>query len=160
MSRRKTESRLWRKRRSRRQNPRGRATNGQPPGSAASNGSGDGWIRHGTALPSWTDLEPSRNRRRHTSDDSFLEKVSTGRFAVLLLAIAGVFTLYVGHVHATTDLLDRLQDVRAENRRLHLEHNRLKGEYDRQTGPSVIYERAQEMGLRASVRYGPPVSVE
>ena len=24
----------------------------------------DGWMRHGTALPSWADLEPSTNRKR------------------------------------------------------------------------------------------------
>ena len=120
----------------------------------------DGWVRHGTALPSWADLEPSTNRKRTGSDDDFLENVSTVRFALVILAVAAVFTLYVGHVHATTDLYNRLQQARTENQRLHLKHNRLQGAYDRRTGPSVIYERARELGLQESVTYGPPLSVE
>lgn len=126
---------------------------------ARTSGDTGGWVRHNTALPSWTDLE-TKNRRRRPAGESFLENVSTVRFSLLLLAIAGAFTLYVGHVHATTDLLNQLQEVRAENRRLYLKHNRLKGEYDRKTGPSVVYERAREMGLRASVSYGRPISID
>lgn len=122
--------------------------------------SSSGWRRHGTALPDWTDLEPSNNRRRDTSDESFLQNVSTVRFALLVLLIAGGFTLYVGHVHATKDLLNQVQEARSKNQQLHLKHNRLKGEFDRRTGPSVIYERAREMGLEASVTYGPPISID
>jgi hypothetical protein len=132
---------------------------GAPRTSNASSAS-DGWVRHGTALPSWADLEPSTNRKRTGSDDDFLENVSTVRFALVILAVAAVFTLYVGHVHATTDLYNRLQQARTENQRLHLKHNRLQGAYDRRTGPSVIYERARELGLQESVTYGPPLSVE
>ena len=127
---------------------------------AASGATSDGWVRHGTALPDWTDLEPSQNRRRNTSEGAFLENVSTLRFSLLILAVAGVFTLYVGHVHTTTDLYDQLQQARTENQRLHLKHNRLQGEFDRRVGPSVIYERARELGLRGSVTYGPPITVE
>lgn len=127
---------------------------------SSGNGTASGWSRHGTALPSWTDLEPQNQRRRDTSDDSFLESVSTVRFAVLVLALAGAFTLYVGHVHATKDLLSQVQEARQENQRLHLKRNRLKGAFDRKTSPSVIYERAREMGLRASVTYGPSISVD
>lgn len=116
-------------------------------------------MRHGTALPGWADLEPSNSRRRTTAADSFLERVSTKRFVLLLFAVATAFTLYVGHVHATSNLLNRLQEARAENRQLYLQHNRLQGEFDRRTGPSVIYERARDMGLRASVSYGPPVTI-
>lgn len=128
--------------------------------SDASDAASDGWVRHGTALPSWADLEPSKNRKRTGSDDVFLENVSTVRFAMVILAVAVVFTLYVGHVHATTELYDQLQQVRTENQRLHLKHNRLQGAYDRRTGPSVIYKRARELGLQESVTYGPPISVE
>ncbi len=137
---------------------------GAPRDTAASNGASgstsDGWVRHGTALPSWTDLEPSRNRRRSTSEDTFLENVSTLRFSLLILAVAAVFTLYVGHVHATTDLYNQLQQAQTENQRLHLKHNRLQGEFGRRVGPSVIYKRARELGLRGSVTYGPPITVE
>lgn len=135
-----------------------RETATQRPSSGTA--SSDGWVRHGTALPSWTDLEPPQNRRRKTTDDSFLQRVSTVRFALLVLLVAGAFTLYVGHVHATADLVTELQEVRAENQRLHLKRNRLKGEFDRRTGPAVIYERARELGLRASTSYGPPISLD
>lgn len=141
--------------------PRHRSGDGAADAADASRATSDGWVRNGTALPSWADLEPSTNRRRGaTGDESFLENVSTGRFALLILAIAGLFTLYVGHVHATTDVYNQLQDVRAENQRLHLKHNRLKGAYDRRTGPSVIHDRARELGLQESVTYGAPITVE
>jgi len=128
--------------------------------SEASEGTPGGWTRHGTALPSWTDLEPSQNRRRSSSEGTFLENVSTLRFSLLILAVAGVFTLYVGHVHATTDLYNQLQQAQSENQRLHLKHNRLQGEFDQRVGPSVIYDRARALGLRGSVTYGPPITVE
>ncbi len=136
------------------------APNDSAASSAVSRAASDGWVRHGTALPSWTDLEPSQNRRRRTSEGAFLENVSTLRFSLLILAVGAVFTLYVGHVHATTDLYNQLQQARTENQRLHLKHNRLQGEFGRQVGPSVIYERARELGLRGSVTYGPPITVE
>lgn len=133
-------------------------SNGRAP--TKGRGSSSGWSRHGTALPGWTDLEPSKNKRRDTGDDSFLENVSTVRFALVVLLIAGGFTLYVGHVHATKDLLNQVQEARAENQELHLKRNRLQGEFDRRTGPSVIYERAREMNLEASVTYGPPITID
>lgn len=146
-------------RRPRRQNGRKNATNGRRA-SGNSGTSSNGWVRHGTALPGWTDLEPSNRRRRAEGGGSFLERVSTTRFALVILALGAAFTLYVGHVHSTTDLLNDLQAARAENQQLHLKHNRLQGEFDRRTGPSVIYERARDMGLRASVSYGPPITID
>lgn len=138
---------------------RQRTTNRRSP---SGDGAPSGWTRHGTALPSWTDLEPPKNRKRpsHTTDESFLQRVSTVRFAVIVLVLAATFTLYVGHVHATKDLLNQVQEARAENQRLHLKRNRLEGEFARKTSPSVIYERARELGLRESVTYGPPVSID
>jgi len=140
---------------------RPRSGDGMPDASDVSRDAPDGWVRHGTALPGWGDLEPPANRRcRAPGDGGFLESVSTGRFALLILAIAGLFTLYIGHVHATTDLYGQLQEARAENQRLHLKHNRLKGTYDRRTGPSVIYDRARELGLQESVTHGAPIVTE
>jgi hypothetical protein len=66
----------------------------------------------------------------------------------------------VGHVHATKDLLGKVQQAREENQRLHLKRNRLQGEFARKTSPSVIHERARELGLRESVTYGEPISVD
>ena len=122
--------------------------------------SSSNWDRHGTALPDWTDLEKPTNRRQSDpSDDSFLQRVSTVRFAVIVLLLAGAFTLYVGHVHATKDMLGEVQELRAENQRLHLKRNRLQGEFARKTSPSVIYERARELGLRESITYGTTISI-
>jgi len=112
-------------------------------------------------LPGWTDLEtPSNSRTPDPNDETFLQKVSTVRFAAIVLLVAAAFTLYVGHVHATKNLLGQVQEARVENQRLHLKRNRLQGEFARKTSPSVIYERAREMGLEESVTYGPPVSIE
>jgi hypothetical protein len=83
-----------------------------------------------------------------------------GRFAFFIAALAAACTLYVGHVHATQDLLARLQEVRQANQSLHLKHNRLKGAFDRATGPSVIHRRAQALGLEESLAYGPTITVE
>ena len=139
---------------------RGSRGDGAPNATEASSSNADGWVRHGTALPGWTDLETPKNRRRTETDGAFLEHVSTVRFALAILAVAALFTLYVGHVHATTDLYNQLQQARKENQQLHLKHNRLQGAYDRRTGPSVIYERARELGLQESLTYGPPITVE
>ena len=133
-------------------------SSGEPlPSDRSRSPESNGWVRHGTALPGWSDLEPSTNRKRTGADDTFLQNVSTGRFALLILAVAGLFTLYVGHVHTTTDLYNQLQQARTQNQQLHLKHNRLEGAYDRRTGASVIYERARALGLQESVSYGPPI---
>jgi cell division protein FtsL len=137
-----------------------RQTGGTGPRTSSGDGASSTWARHGTALPDWADLERPKNTRRPDSatDESFLERISTVRFALVVLLLAGAFTLYVGHVHATRSVLSEVQELRAENKRLHLKRNRLKGKFARKTSPSVIYDRARELGLRASVTYGPPVS--
>lgn len=121
---------------------------------------GTQWSRHGTALPGWGDLSPEKNRRRPERSDGFLERVSTGRFALVVLVLGSLFTMYVGHVHATQDLLARVQEARQVNQSLHLKHNRLKGAYDRATGPAVIHERARELGLRESLTFGPTIELD
>jgi len=90
----------------------------------------------------------------------YLRLERRGHPVLVLLALATVFTLFIGHVHATQDLLDELQQARRENLRLHLQHNRLKGEFDQATGPSVIYERAGAMGLEEGIAYGPTIRQE
>ncbi len=94
------------------------------------------------------------------SGGSALEQVSTARFAGLLVVVAAVLAFYVGHVHATQDLLVQVQQARQENQRLHLKHNRLRGAFDRATGPSVIYERAPALGLEEHLPQGPTIIIE
>jgi len=146
-----------------RRSPRGGRTAGRSRTRTSRTPSGDGasgWTRHGTALPEWSDLESGNRYRSGPTDGSFLQRVSTVRFALVVVVLAGAFTLYVGHVHATQDLLSRVQEARTENQRLHLKHNRLQGAYDRKTRPDVIYERARDLGLEASTTYGPPISMD
>lgn len=86
--------------------------------------------------------------------------MSTLRFSLGILAVAALFTLYVGHVQATQDLLDDVYQARKENLALHLELNVLQGEYDTRTGPAVIYERANALGLREDKETASPIFVD
>ncbi len=103
-------------------------------------------------------------RWQHLRSDSLgvkapgeVQTISTARFTLLVVTIAAVFTLYIGHVYQTQDILNELQQLRRENLRLHLHHSQLKGEFDKATGPSVIYERASDMGLKDGFAYAPLV---
>lgn len=112
-------------------------------------------------LPSWTHLESKANRKvRALAGSPFLEAVSTVRFALVLAVVAGAFTLYVGHVHATQELLEETQMAREANHRLHLKYNRVKGQYDRLIGPAEIHRRASALGLIEDAAYGPTVVLE
>lgn len=115
---------------------------------------------HG-ALPSWRQLESKKNRRLKQDPTSpFLDAISTARFALLLAAVAAAFTLYVGHVHATQDLLARTEQVQKENHRLHLKYNRLKGDFDRMTGPAEIHRRARALGLVEDTEFGNTIVID
>jgi len=128
---------------------------GTDPSSSRREGS---WKRHGTALPTWTDLEHTNTRRyAPQSDDAFLERMSTVRFAIIVAVLAAMFTAYVGHVHATQELLADVQQAQAENRSLHIQHNYLQGEYARQTGPALVHRRARALGMVETVSFGPSV---
>lgn len=113
------------------------------------------------ALPGWHDLATGENERYRlrSRHNSFLETISTARFGLLIAAVAVAFTLYVGHVHATQDLLATVQSLRHENLRLHLQYNRLKGDFDGATGPSLIYQRAGALGLEEGIEHGPTIRV-
>lgn len=109
-------------------------------------------------LPGWGELAADGGHTPSPPQASaFLEKVSTVRFALLLMAIAALFTLYVGHVHATQELAAEVAEARRANLRLHLKYNRLRGEFDRATGPAVVYQRARALGLEEGIEYGPTV---
>ena len=111
-------------------------------------------------LPSWDDLISKNERRSGRDRYRSLDAVPTRRFALLILFVASLFTLYVGHVHATQEILADVQDLRRENLRLHLEYNRLKSDFDRQVGPAVLYERARILGLEEGIVYGPTIRLE
>jgi len=113
-----------------------------------------------STLPSWKQLESKKNRRRKQDVGSpLLGAVSTVRFVVLLAAIGGAFTLYVGHVHATQSIVAKTEQARKLNHQLHLKYNRLKGEFDRMTGPAEIHRRAYALGLVEDATYGSTITV-
>lgn len=112
-------------------------------------------------MPGWKDLGATGSTRsaRTSPKGAYLEKISNTRFMALILLVAALFTLYVGHVHATQTLRTELEREQRDNLRLHLKHNRLKGEFDQATGPAVIYKEARELGLEEGIIYGPTVRV-
>lgn len=112
-----------------------------------------------SGLPAWKDLSGDNAREPVRKGVVRLAPVSTLRFGLLMLVVAALFTAYVGHVHATQEVLAEVQQERRENLRLHLKYNRVKGEFDRMTGPSVIYERARQIGLQEGYSYGPSILI-
>lgn len=118
-------------------------------------GSETTYRRHGTALPGWGDL--SGADRTAGEGTSSTERMSTGQFALVVLLVVGAVTWYVGHVQATQELLGELRQARQTNQELHLRYLRLKSEFNRATGPSVIYDRARALGLEEGLAYGPTI---
>jgi hypothetical protein len=103
-------------------------------------------------LPSWKELS-STVEKQGRKGQGFVESITTRRFVLLILVIAAAFTLYIRHVQVTQDLLTEVQRARRENLQLHLKYNRLKGEFDYATSPSVVYERAGALGFEEGYRY-------
>lgn len=83
--------------------------------------------------------------------------MSTARFVVIVLAVATLFTLYVGHVFATQELLAEVQGLRNDQLALEMTFDKLEGEYHRVTGPERIFESARELGLQDRLLEGDPV---
>jgi len=92
-------------------------------------------------------------------NNDFFASISTVRVAVVVAVLAVAFTLYVGHVHATQQLFAEVMDLRSANSQLRLEYNRVKGEFDRATGPSEINRLAAQLGLAENDTYSPTVYV-
>ena len=111
--------------------------------------------------PGWDELKAATNDRiAATPEESrLISAVSTVRMSLSILAVAGLFTLYVGHVQATQDLLDRVYQAEKVNTELLFELSQLSGRYEAHTGPSRIYSRAQELGLTERRETARPVVV-
>ena len=82
-----------------------------------------------------------------------IARISTLRFGLVIFIIAGILTLYIGHVHTSQDLLAELNTLNRENVRLHLQHNRLVANYNASIGPSVIHQRVPALGLQRGYEY-------
>jgi hypothetical protein len=117
-----------------------------------------------TGLPGWSDLAAKKSgavrKAGREAKPSLVDGVPTFRFAVLLVAACTLFTLYVGHVYATQSLVSEVQQLRKDNGRLVLKRNRLAGEFDRRTSPSVILGRAEALGLEPSSAYAPTIHLQ
>jgi hypothetical protein len=110
-------------------------------------------------LPGWADLEVGKG---HPSRDpewsGTFAAIPILRLALVIMAIAAVFTLYVGHVHATSELLTSVNRLRSENLELYLERNLVKGSFDRASAPALISGRARALGLVEAVPKGAPIT--
>lgn len=116
-------------------------------------------------LPEWKDLSKGKNKAKKKRNvrkqvDSLLANVSTTRFALTLMATAVCLAFYVSHVFATQETLSLLEQQRRDNLRLELQYNQLKGQLDKKISPSVVYQRARELGLAEGIALGPTVEWE
>ena len=82
------------------------------------------------------------------SKPKVIARIPTLDFALIIFILAGILTLYIGQVHRSQDLLDQINTQRRENVRLHLQHNRFVSDLNATIGPSVIHQRAGELGLK------------
>lgn len=123
--------------------------------------SGDGADVRGVT-PGWNDLLTDNSARTASlkTPEGRLAAMSTAKVALVILAVAGLFTLYVGHIYATQDLLADVQRLRTEKMELFLQKNQLSSAWDRATAPHVISRRARELNFRESVPQGEPIIVE
>lgn len=111
-------------------------------------------------LPSWKELDRATNGRVAEQSSHPFDSISTARIALLILAAALAVTAYVGHVHATQAVAESVETLRTEQAALRLEYNRVKGEYDRLTGPARIRSQARDLGFVEATRFGPTVVVD
>lgn len=111
-----------------------------------------------STLPGWDSLSgTSRPKSRSVLVTG--SAISTAQFAIWLFGAALLVTAYVGHVHATQTTFEEVHALRKERLQLVLTRDRLKGELDLATGPTVIYRKAQELGLREGFSYGPTIKL-
>jgi hypothetical protein len=111
---------------------------------------------------SWNDLVTANDKKKsaHSDSDTFLNTLSTARFAAVLLSILTLFTLYVGHVLTSQDLLKDVQTMQRENQTLNLRLNQLLAEEDEMTGPVDIFNRARVLGLSEHAPLGKPIYLD
>ncbi|MBN8589217.1 MAG: hypothetical protein J0L94_12955 [Rhodothermia bacterium] len=114
-------------------------------------------------LPTWGDLT---NRGSKAIPDEVIEAETkkAGNFRSLslflfMLLFGLIGTLYVRHVYDTQRILSHVQQLRKENIRLHLERNRLNGEYDQITDPQRLIGAAKQLGLVEGYQYADDIFI-
>ncbi|GAB5519519.1 MAG: hypothetical protein RhofKO_17700 [Rhodothermales bacterium] len=116
----------------------------------------------GKTLPGWNDLATTEQAppKRTPRTPNWFDQVPTLHAVLAIVSIALIATLYIGHVHATTEVLAEVQQRRAEHERLSLQYNRLRADFDMATSPSAIYDRAKAIGLTEGIAYGPTIRLD
>lgn len=118
--------------------------------------------RPGDRYPGWRDLSDSNALDGEGQKErwTLVDAIPTFRMAAAIVALGLLTTLYVGHVLATQELMTRAEALRKENLSLHLRANRIKGEFDRASGPQVVHERARALGLSQHLANGPTLEID
>lgn len=100
--------------------------------------------------PGWSDLKKSGNGRKASrfKESRLLSTLSTVKTSLVILALAALVSLYVGHVQSTVDLVNDVYQARKENLSLSTFLAKKQGEYNTKIGPAVIYPLAYDLGLR------------
>jgi len=104
--------------------------------------------------------EGERSSARSTEGDTYLGALSTARFAAVVLAVATLFTLYVGHVFAMQDLLADVQNSRNHNLALQMTFDKLEGDFRSKIGPEAMFAEATRLGLSERMPTGTPIVIE
>ena len=119
-------------------------------------------VKAAPEAPGWNDLVTDNKRKQSAQSEaeSYLGAITTTRFAVAVLSVATLFTLYVGHVLTTQDLLSDVEVLRRENANLELRLNQFQGMEDELTSYAEIVDRARELGLKDRVPEGNPIIVQ
>lgn len=108
-------------------------------------------------LPGWGEIGMTAVPVRDSRMERLSARLPAQRFYLGLLVLLCAVVGYVGHVYATKQLYRSVQTLSAQNLQLHLKHNRLRGELDAATAPSVVVGRARALGLEEGMAYGPTI---
>jgi hypothetical protein len=115
-------------------------------------------------LPGWSDLGGKPSSRGTKTKASrrvrALDATPSLRLGVLLLLACALMTAFVGHTFATQATLAEVQAAQKENERLRLTNQRLRGAFDRMTGPEAVMPAAARLGLEEGVAYGPALTLD
>lgn len=110
-------------------------------------------------FPGWDELAgkdaAARKARRSRTDG-----VPTFRLVLLLAVACAAITVWVGHVQATEDIAAEVQRLERQHLRLTLQHNRLRGAFDRATGPDAVLPRAAALGFTAAPATAPTLALD
>lgn len=102
-------------------------------GNSSQNGNG---LQNGKA-------SPSGSKKNYASAKTW----SPWKLILLSVVLGLAGSLYLTHVFETQNTLREVQQLRREYERAQRLHTEAKREYDRITGPSEVYSRAQAMGM-------------